>query len=59
MSSLKGKVALVTGASRGIGAGIAIELAREGADVVITYVSNPDGAQKYGELRLPSIRTPF
>jgi 3-oxoacyl-[acyl-carrier protein] reductase len=46
MSSLKGKVALVTGASRGIGAGIAIELAREGADVVITYVSNPDGAQK-------------
>lgn len=46
MSSLKGKVAIVTGASRGIGAGIAIELAREGADVVITYVSNADAAQK-------------
>jgi 3-oxoacyl-[acyl-carrier protein] reductase len=34
---LSGKLAIVTGASRGIGKGIAIELAREGADVVVNY----------------------
>jgi 3-oxoacyl-[acyl-carrier protein] reductase len=34
---VSGKVALVTGASRGIGRGIALELAREGADVVVNY----------------------
>ena len=34
---LAGKIALVTGASRGIGRGIALELAREGADVVVNY----------------------
>ncbi|HEV3177151.1 MAG TPA: SDR family NAD(P)-dependent oxidoreductase, partial [Stellaceae bacterium] len=33
--SLEGKVAIVTGASRGIGAGIAEELAREGASLVL------------------------
>lgn len=44
--SLKGKIALVTGGSRGIGAAIALTLAKEGADIAITYVSNPDGAKK-------------
>ncbi|KAG8820530.1 hypothetical protein FRB91_000547 [Serendipita sp. 411] len=39
MTSLQGKVALVTGSSRGIGAAIAISLAREGANVVVNYVS--------------------
>lgn len=34
---LSGKLALVTGASRGIGRGIALELAKEGADVVVNY----------------------
>ncbi|QMW02805.1 SDR family NAD(P)-dependent oxidoreductase [Spirosoma foliorum] len=42
---LKDKVALVTGASKGIGAGIALELAKAGAKLVINYSSNRDDAQ--------------
>ncbi|KAF2495813.1 NAD(P)-binding protein [Lophium mytilinum] len=42
--SLQDKVAIITGGSRGIGAGIAIELARLGAKIVLTYVSPPDKA---------------
>ncbi|MBK5240090.1 SDR family oxidoreductase [Clostridium sp.] len=44
--NLKGKVAIVTGASRGIGKGIAIELAKAGACVVINYKSNDEAAEE-------------
>jgi NAD(P)-dependent dehydrogenase (short-subunit alcohol dehydrogenase family) len=42
---LSGKVALVTGGSRGIGAASARALANEGADVAISYVASPDKAE--------------
>lgn len=44
MSKLAGKVAVVTGASKGIGAGIAKALAAEGAAVVVNYASSKEGA---------------
>lgn len=43
---LKGKVALITGANRGIGEGIAIEMAKQGADIAINYRSHADEAEK-------------
>lgn len=43
---LEGKVALITGSDSGIGQGTAIEFAKEGADVVITYLHDENGANE-------------
>lgn len=44
MKLLEGKTVLVTGASRGIGRGIALKMAEQGANVAFTYLSSPDKA---------------
>lgn len=46
MDNLQGKIALVTGASRGIGRAIAFQLAKEGATVIINYSKDNEGAEK-------------
>ncbi len=46
MTGIKGKTALVTGSSRGIGRACALELAREGAVVAVNYIKNKDKARE-------------
>ena len=45
MSRVKNKVTVVTGASKGIGAEIALEMAKEGARVVVNYLSDKNAAE--------------
>ncbi|OES43645.1 3-oxoacyl-[acyl-carrier-protein] reductase [Domibacillus iocasae] len=47
--NLEGKTALVTGASRGIGKAIALELARHGADVAVNYAGNEQKAKEVAD----------
>ncbi|KAK2775769.1 3-oxoacyl-(acyl-carrier-protein) reductase [Colletotrichum kahawae] len=54
--SLKGKVAIVTGASRGLGAGMALELAQKGASVMLLYTS--DSSTPQITALLPQIASP-
>ena len=49
MIDLKGKVALITGSSRGIGRGCALEMARAGAAIAINYRTHPDEAEQVAE----------
>ena len=46
---LEGKNAIVTGGSQGIGAAIALEFAREGANVCLTYRKHESEAQEYAD----------
>lgn len=50
MGQFEGKVALITGSSRGIGRGCALALAAEGADVVVNYRTHPEEAHKVAAL---------
>ncbi|MDR1962782.1 MAG: SDR family oxidoreductase [Planctomycetaceae bacterium] len=59
MIDLKGRVALVTGGSRGIGKAVAIQLAKAGADVVINYLTSQSAAMETAQTVLDWGRKAF
>ena len=52
--ALKNKVAIVTGGNSGIGKAIVLELARQGAAIVIDYVAHPEATERRSNSRSPS-----
>ncbi len=50
--NLKDKVAIVTGGNSGIGMAIVLELARQGANIVIDYVAHPEATECAGKTGL-------
>ncbi|MEZ4281220.1 MAG: SDR family NAD(P)-dependent oxidoreductase [Myxococcota bacterium] len=56
MGKLTGKVALVTGAGRGIGRGVALELARDGASIVVAELDPETGRRTAGEIEALGMR---
>ena len=56
-SRLAGKVALVTGSARGIGRAVALELASEGADIAVNYLTSADAAEAtVGEIKALGVK---
>ena len=62
-SRMKDRVVIVTGSSRGIGRGVALNLAREGAKIVVNYVSRKEKAdevveeiESFGGQAIPPVR---
>jgi 3-oxoacyl-[acyl-carrier protein] reductase len=53
---LKNKIALITGASKGIGASMALLFAKEGAKVIVNYNNDEAGAQKVVQAILDLVR---
>ena len=50
MGRLEGKAAVVTGGGRGVGSSISLAFAKEGADVIVNYASNPKTANEVVEM---------